>query len=133
MNSVILIAPGELVDKITILEIKKSKIKQKEKAAVIRKELSLLKITLREMLKTKKQLNTSITKEKKKLYNINLKLWNIENKIRIKEAKKLFDKEFIKLARSVYMTNDKRSEVKDNINKLFGSSIHEVKQYSKYK
>ena len=133
MNSVILIAPGELVDKITILEIKKSKIKQKEKAAVIRKELSLLKITLSEILKTKKQLNTSITKEKKKLYNINLKLWNIENKIRIKEAKKLFDKEFIKLARSVYMTNDKRSEVKDNINKLFGSSIHEVKQYSKYK
>ncbi len=132
MNAVILIAPGELIDKITILEIKKNKIKEKERAAVIRKELTLLNITLSEMLKIKKKLKTSAEKEKKKLYSINLKLWNIENKIRVKEAKKLFDKEFINLARAVYITNDKRSMVKNSINKLFGSSIHEVKQYSGY-
>ncbi len=132
MNAVILIAPGELVDKITILEIKKSKIKEKERAAVIRKELTLLNITLSEMLKVKKKLKTSVGKEKKKLYSINLKLWNIENKIRVKESKQLFDKEFISLARAVYITNDKRSLVKNSINDMFGSSIHEVKQYSGY-
>lgn len=132
MNALILIAMGELVDKITILEIKKSKIKQKESASVIKKELTLLNTTLIDLLRTKKNLNTALAKEKKKLYNTNLKLWNIENKIRIKESKKLFDKEFINLARAVYITNDKRSEIKNYINELFDSSIHEVKQYSRY-
>ncbi|MEO8514887.1 MAG: DUF6165 family protein [Ignavibacteria bacterium] len=132
MNAVILISPGELIDKITILEIKKSKIKEKSKSVLINKELGLLLISLKEMLKLKKRANIALSKEKKKLYDINLKLWNIENKIRAKESKKLFDKEFITLARAVYITNDKRSEIKNNINRLFGSSIQEVKQYSGY-
>ena len=133
MNAVILVSPGELVDKITILEIKKSRIRQKQSLAAVNNELKFLKITLAEMLKVNQKLSGKLIKEKKTLHAINLKLWDIENKIRAKEAKGLFDKEFIKLARSVYMTNDKRSEVKNNINKLFGSSIHEVKQYSQYK
>jgi predicted nucleic acid-binding Zn-ribbon protein len=132
MNAVILVSPGELLDKITILEIKKSRIKQKERLGVIKKELTLLNISLSEMLKIKKKLKTSLSKEKKNLYSTNLKLWNIENKIRAKEAKKLFDKEFIELARAVYITNDTRSAIKNDINLLFGSSIHEVKQYSRY-
>ncbi len=132
MNALILAAPGEIVDKITILEIKKKKIKQKTKTALINKELGYLKITLDEMINTKRKVKVTFTAAKKKLYIINLKLWDIENKIRAKEAQQKFDKEFIQLARSVYKTNDERSEIKKSINKLFGSSIHEVKQYSSY-
>lgn len=132
INAIIPVAPGELVDKITILEIKKKKIKQKTKTALISKELEYLKITLDELINTKRKVKAPFTAAKKKLYNINLKLWDIENKIRAKEAKQIFDKEFIQLARSVYKTNDKRSEIKNSINNLFGSSFHEVKQYSSY-
>lgn len=133
MNAAILVSPGELIDKITILEIKKSRIKQKEKLKAVIRELKLLKITLAEMLKYNKKITVKLSGEKKKLKAVNTQLWNIENSIRAKEAKGKFDKEFIKLARSVYITNDKRSEIKNNINKLFGSSIHEVKQYRSYK
>ena len=133
MNAAILVSPGELLDKITILEIKKSRIKQKEKLVAVNRELKLLKITLAEMLKYNKKLTVKLSTEKKKLKAVNVKLWDIENRIRGKEAKGKFDKEFITLARSVYITNDKRSEIKNSINKLFGSSIHEVKQYRSYK
>ena len=133
MNAVILVSPGELIDKITILEIKLIKIKDRDKVKAVKKELGFLKITLSELLSANKSIKKPVSIEKMKLYNINLKLWNIENRIRAKEAKGIFDKEFIKLARSVYITNDKRSEVKNNINILFGTSALEVKQYSKYK
>ncbi len=133
MNAAILVSPGELIDKITILEIKNSRIKQKEKLKAVKSELKLLKITLAEMLKYNKKITVKLSVEKKKLKAVNTQLWNIENSIRAMEAKGKFDKEFIKLARSVYITNDKRSEIKNNINKLFGSSIHEVKQYRSYK
>ena len=132
MNAVILASPGELIDKITILEIKKSRIKDKQSLSVIKKELGLLKITLAEMLKLLKNKKAQALREKKTLLGINKKLWDIENKIRAKEAKKQFDNDFIKLARSVYIVNDKRSEVKKKINSIFGSSIREVKQYKSY-
>lgn len=132
MNAAILVSPGELLDKITILEIKKSRIRQKEKLVAVNRELKLLKTTLAEMLKYNKKLAVKLLPEKKKLKAVNIKLWDIENRIRGKEAKGKFDKEFIALARSVYITNDKRSEIKNSINKLFGSSIHEVKQYKSY-
>ncbi len=133
MNAAILVSPGELIDKITILEIKRSKIKAKQKLSAVTGELKLLKVTLEEILKYNKKITVKLSKEKKNLRAVNLKLWNIENKIRLKEAKGKFDKEFISLARSVYITNDKRSEIKNRINMLFGSTIHEVKQYSRYK
>ena len=85
------------------------------------------------MIDTYKKLEPVVLKEKQKLLTVNKKLWDIENRIRTKEAKQNFDKGFIELARLVYITNDKRSEVKNKINILFGSAIKEVKQYTKYK
>ena len=119
------ISIGELVDKISILEIKKIKL-QNSKLENVLKELSFLR-----KLMEKHQIE--ITDD---LYNqlkeINLTLWNIEDQIRIKEKKKEFDNIFIELARSVYFTNDKRSEIKKRINRLSNSEITEEKSYAEY-
>ena len=133
MNAMIPVSPGELVDKITILEIKKKNIKAAAKLKLIKTELSHLTKILNEMMSTSKRIKPAVLTEKKKLLTVNKKLWDIENRIRAKEAKQSFDKGFIELARLVYITNDKRSEIKNRINILFGSAIKEVKQYSKYK
>jgi len=133
MNAIIPVSPGELVDKITILEIKKRNIKAAAKLKIIKTELIHLTKILNEMIDTYKKLEPVVLKEKQKLLTVNKKLWDIENRIRTKEAKQNFDKGFIELARLVYITNDKRSEVKNKINILFGSAIKEVKQYTKYK
>ena len=133
MNAMIPVSPGELVDKITILEIKKKNIKAAAKLKLIKTELSHLTTILNEMISNSKRIKPAVLKEKKKLLTVNKKLWDIENRIRAKEAKQSFDKGFIELARLVYITNDKRSETKNRINILFGSAIKEVKQYSKYK
>lgn len=133
MNAIIPVSPGELVDKITILEIKKRNIKAQAKLKIIKFELSHLIKILDEMMSPPKKIKPAILIEKKKLLAVNKKLWDIENKIRNKEAKKNFDKGFIELARLVYITNDKRSEIKNKINILFGSGLEEVKQYSQYK
>ena len=122
------ISLGELVDKISILKIKDKNINDKEKRALINKELLLLEQILEKTLKDKK----SIQKYLNELININSKLWKIEDDLRENERKKNFDQEFIELARSVYFTNDKRSQIKSKINKKFGSQIIEVKSYAKY-
>ena len=122
------ISAGELFDKISILEIKKNKIKDKNKRNIVLKELSSLKETASENIKKSK----SIIKLYKKLKSINLKLWKIEDDIRDCERKNNFESKFIKLARAVYFTNDERSRVKNKINSLTKSNISEVKSYKKY-
>jgi len=133
MQILIPASAGELVDKITILEIKKSRIKDRSKLKYVNKELGLLKNSLDEILKQNKNLTTKLAVLKKKLKAINTSLWDTENVIRGLEAKKDFGSKFIQFARSVYITNDKRSEVKAEINKLFGpAALNEAKQYTGY-
>ena len=119
------ISAGELVDKITILEIKKEKITNKEKLIEIKKELDSLTNTFNKSIKKNINLET-LTKE---LENVNLKLWDIEDKIRESEKKQGFGKEFIELARNVYKSNDERAKIKLKINEALGSNIKEVKSY----
>ena len=119
---------GELLDKISILEIKSIKISNESKLANIKKELSGLKKVL-------ENLNINFSEIKnlyEELYKINLGLWEIEDSIRILEKNKNFEKDFIDLARSVYITNDKRFQVKNEINKLFNSNYVEEKSYGDY-
>ena len=118
---------GELVDKISILHIKNINIKDDEKLKLIREELELLNQTLKKHIK-----KNDIQNFLDSLIEINSKLWVIEDDIRDCERNKKFDQTFIDLARSVYFTNDKRSEVKLEINKKFGSKIIEVKSYEEY-
>ena len=122
------ISAGELLDKISILEIKLDKIKSKNSQEKINKEYKLLK----EAENSKIVTNEKIQQLFKKIKEVNLKLWNIEDKIRICEKKKDFGKEFIELARAVYSTNDARSKIKSEINELLDSNIKEVKQYVDY-
>ena len=122
------ISAGELFDKISILEIKKNKIKDKTKRNIVLKELSSLQVTVNENIEKSK----SLTKLYKKLKSVNLKLWKIEDDIRDCERKNNFESKFIKLARAVYFTNDERSRVKNKINSLTKSNISEVKSYKKY-
>ena len=119
------ISAGELVDKITILEIKKEKNTNKEKLIEIKKELDSLTNTFNKSIKKNINLET-LTKD---LENINLKLWDIEDKIRKLEKKQGFGKEFIELARNVYKFNDERAKIKLKINEALGSNIKEVKSY----
>lgn len=132
MEATIKVSAGELVDKITILDIKKSKIKDPEKLVKVKEELEMLKETLNSLLGDNLQTRQKLNPLKSKLKSINIKLWNIENEIRLLEAKKDFGHAFVKLARSVYLTNDKRSETKAEINKVLGSTLLEVKQYTGY-
>tara|TARA_B100000029_G_scaffold264132_1_gene260305 strand:- start:654 stop:1037 length:384 start_codon:yes stop_codon:yes gene_type:complete len=118
---------GELLDKISILIIKEKNIRDEKKLSLVKNELNLLKKTI-EKFESKSDLFTYIDK----LVEINTKLWNIEDQIRDCERLKTFDQNFIDLARSVYITNDKRSEIKLEINEKFDSGIIEVKSYEKY-
>ena len=119
------ISIGELIDKITILEIKKNKL-QNSKLENVLKELSFLrKLMEKHQIEITDDLFTQ-------LKEITLTLWNIEDQIRIKEKIKEFDNIFLELARSVYFKNDKRAEIKKRINKLFNSEITEEKLYSEY-
>ncbi|PIP94677.1 MAG: hypothetical protein COW00_09195 [Bdellovibrio sp. CG12_big_fil_rev_8_21_14_0_65_39_13] len=117
---------GELVDKITILLIKKEKIVDENKLILVNEELSVLSTTLESL--SLDEIGTYL----ENLKTVNSELWVIEDLIREKERVKLFDKEFIELARKVYITNDKRFEIKNKINEKFGSSIKEVKSYKSY-
>ena len=121
------ISLGELIDKISILLIKEKNISDEKKLSKIREELSLLKKTLNHIIN-----DNNIKNYLNKLVEINAKLWKIEDDIRDCERNRKFDQFFIDLARSVYITNDKRSEIKNEINKKFGSTIAEVKSYKKY-
>ena len=118
---------GELVDKISILHIKNKNIKDNEKLKLIRAELKLLTITLDDYLK-----KNDIQEFLDALIKINSELWIIEDEIRDCERKKQFDENFIKLARSVYINNDQRSEIKLEINNYTGSKIKEIKEYTNY-
>ena len=122
------ISAGELLDKITILEIKLVKIKDKENLLEINKEYESLKETKNSNIKLTKNLEKLIIQ----LKEINLKLWDIEDKLRICEKNKEFGKNFTELARGVYLNNDKRSKIKLEINKILGSNIREIKQYVSY-
>ena len=119
------ISAGELIDKITILEIKKEKISNKKKLIEVDKEL----ISLNETLKKSINDENKILSFKNDLKNINLKLWDIEDGKRSAEKKSKFDEKFIELARSVYKFNDERAKIKLAINNALGSNIKEVKSY----
>ena len=121
------ISLGELIDKISILVIKEKKITDERKNNLIRAELTLLKKILNEVAN-----NNSINNYLNQLIDVNSTLWKIEDEIRECEKNKKFDQKFIELARSVYITNDKRAEIKLEINNKFGSKIVEVKSYTKY-
>ena len=122
------VSSGELVDKISILKIKRRKIVDKSKLQNINKELSFLN----KIYKNNFQKNKKILLYEKKLIKINKKLWDIEDKIRFHESKKNFNQKFINLARAVYINNDERSEIKKKINKLTGSRLIEEKSYKSY-
>ena len=119
------ISAGELIDKITILEIKKAKIANKEKLTDIKKELSSLNETMKKFIPDE----SSIAKHKNDLKEINLKLWDIEDGKRSAEKKNDFNEKFIDLARNVYKFNDERAKIKLAINNALGSNIREVKSY----
>ena len=119
---------GELVDKLTILEIKKEKISDTKSLEIIEKEYLSLKKSVEENL----NLNDEINNLWAQLKNVNLKLWEIEDDIRLSEKNNSFDEKFIELARSVYKHNDNRAKIKSEINRLTGSDIKEIKQYIKY-
>ena len=122
------ISAGELLDKISILEIKLDKIKDKESLIEVSKEYESLKKTKNSNI----QITTDINNLSNQLKEINLKLWTIEDKKRICEKNKDFGQTFIDLSRSVYLNNDMRANIKSKINKILDSNIREVKQYVNY-
>ena len=119
------ISVGELFDKITILEIKKEKISNKEKLVDVEKELNSLNDTVEKSIPDQ----SNISKHINDLKEINLKLWDIEDGKRAAEKEKKFDDKFIELARNVYKLNDERAKIKLAINMALGSNIKEVKSY----
>tara|TARA_B100000902_G_C27236097_1_gene877490 strand:- start:902 stop:1294 length:393 start_codon:yes stop_codon:yes gene_type:complete len=130
MNINIPISIGELLDKLSILEIKKEKIDNLEKLKNINFEYDALKEL---SLSIKKKDEHTFDSLYAKLLEVNNKLWEIEDNIRVLEVKKRFDEKFISLARSVYFTNDDRFDLKKKINEHFGSEVAEEKQYIEYK
>jgi transcriptional regulator of nitric oxide reductase len=122
------VSPGEVLDKITILEIKSERMTDPEKVANVRVELALLQQTWSQAVTE----DDVIRDLHAQLKEINEALWEIEDDIRDKERVKEFDQRFIELARSVYFTNDRRSEVKKKLNLHLGSQIIEEKSYQDY-
>lgn len=128
MTAMVPLSWGELIDKITILEIKNEQLKDAAKLANVRKELGMLSAIVDKAFPNNAQLATLTAQ----LKDINQKLWVIEDDIRQCERAKSFDKTFIELARAVYFTNDERSVVKRHINDLLGSELVEEKSYEAY-
>ncbi len=122
------VSPGEVLDKITILEIKSERMGDPEKVANVCVELALLQETWKEFIRD----DEVISDLRAQLKEINEALWEIEDDIREKERAGEFDKRFIELARSVYVTNDRRSMVKKELNLHLGSEIVEEKSYRDY-
>jgi len=120
---------GELIDKITILEIKSKQISDAAKLANVRTELDLLNTTWAAHPAS----HTDISNERVRLLAVNEALWDIEDRIRLKEKAQAFDSEFIELARSVYFQNDERAAVKREINLKLGSQLVEEKSYQDYR
>jgi hypothetical protein len=120
---------GELIDKMTILQIKLQEIKDEAKLANVRNELELLDATW----KNDKASETDIDAETGRLLAVNQRLWKIEDDIRMKERAQAFDQAFIQLARSVYIENDERAAIKREINMKLGSTLVEEKSYQDYR
>ena len=123
------ISPGELLDKITILRIKQARILDAAKLANVKLELALLEQTWRDCGGA----GHDVALEERALQNVNERLWDIEDRIRDKEAKQSFDRDFIELARAVYLCNDERAAVKKRINLKLGSRLVEEKSYKPYR
>lgn len=128
MNPSVPVSWGELLDKVTILEIKSERLTSKAAAANVRHELEQLSSLAQQAT----ALHPEIPRLKSELKKINETLWKVEDDIREKEAAKSFDAEFVELARAVYRTNDARGRLKQQINMLLKSAIAEEKQYSRY-
>lgn len=122
------ISPGELLDKITILRIKTARILDAAKLANVRLELGLLEKTWRDAPFAA----VDVAREERALQEVNERLWDIEDRVREKEARQTFDREFIELARAVYHSNDERAEIKKRINLALGSRLVEEKSYKAY-
>ena len=122
------ISPGELLDKISILEIKLEKVKDTNGINEIKKEYKILK----EIQDTSIKFTKEVSELFKAVKNINIVLWDVEDKLRIYEKNKDFGKEFIELAREVYFNNDKRAKIKNEINIILKSNFREIKQYINY-
>jgi Asp-tRNA(Asn)/Glu-tRNA(Gln) amidotransferase C subunit len=124
----ILVSHGEILDKVSILIIKNQKINDKTKLLNVKKELKILQTVFQSIVNN----NQNIQNLYNQLIEINTKLWDTEDDIRAKEKEQVFDNEFIKLARSVYMLNDKRAKIKKEINTISGSELIEEKSYIEY-
>ena len=122
------ISAGELLDKLSILEIKLNKIKNPALLQEIKKDYNIINEAKNKNINSSNEINVLYTDLKK----INEQLWEIEDKIRLCEKNSDFKGKFIQLARDVYLTNDKRSKIKLEINKILGSNIQEGKQYTQY-
>lgn len=122
------VSVGELIDKLSILQVKKGKVKNIDKLRFIEKEYDLLFNMSTEYLN-----DIDILSTYKELIDVNLKLWEVEDELRVIENTKVFDDKFIELARAVYYTNDERFRLKDRINNLTNSEIKEQKDYKEYK
>ena len=123
------LSPGELLDKITILRIKVARIQEAAKLANVKLELSLLEQTW----KDSGAAAHDVALDERALENVNGRLWDIEDRIRDKEAHQTFDREFIELARAVYICNDERAAIKKRINLQLGSRLIEEKSYKQYR
>ena len=123
------ISPGELLDRITILRIKQVRILDATKLANVKLELALLEQTWRDCGGAARDLAL----DERALQNVNERLWDIEDRIRDKEAKQSFDRDFIELARAVYLANDERAAIKKRINLQLGSRLIEEKSYKQYR
>ena len=122
------ISPGELLDKISILEIKLEKVKDKDRQKRIKTEYDILKKVQNSSI----EMSDKIKDLYRSVSNVNIKLWDIEDKIRICEQNKDFGKNFIELARGVYFNNDNRAKLKNEINEILKSNIREIKQFVDY-
>jgi hypothetical protein len=121
------VSVGELIDKLSILQVKKNKISNEEKLILVNKEFELL-YNLSSVYLDSNEIETLYHQ----LCEVNQKLWDVEDELRILETKKSFESDFIELARKVYFTNDERFRLKNEINLITDSEIREVKEYVKY-
>ena len=123
------LSPGELLDKITILRIKVARIQEAAKLANVKLELSLLE----QIWQDSGAAAHDVALDERALENVNERLWDIEDRIRDKEARQTFDRDFIELARAVYICNDERAAIKKHINLQLGSRLVEEKSYKQYR
>ena len=128
MALMVSVSVGELLDKLTILEIKSERIEDEEKLRNVHKELDILRKTWVESPLSRFDVSTVVDNLKR----VNESLWDIEDLVRLKEAAQTFDDEFVRLARSVYQINDQRAAIKRELNRLLGSELMEEKSYPDY-